>query len=293
MLRHGVLFLLLAGCVSGPRALTTAQLEAFSTRRHDGTFDQVFDATVLSLARMGLSVRDVDPRAGTLAALRRDGTGYQVSVRSRGPTQEVLAVPVPERERWVLDGDEGESARWDQLEQYTAELLAAWREHPEWQYLPEKNLVRVLSFAARLPPAWERVEPSVSRRVLVVQRHRSKKGFNPTIVLEVLRRRPVLEAKEFLLSTAEAALGAKTRLAWPEPLELTFGRSGGHGEGRVFDGPLVRPVSWHLWDQRSPSWTVRIAAICGPGDTELNCEDAWEALTASIVGAGFEFPRLR
>lgn len=285
--------LLVAGCVSGPRALSTAQLEAFSTRRHQGTYDEVFDATALSLARMGLAVRDVDLRQGTLAAARKDGTGYLVTVRSRGDEQEVLALPVPERERWVLDGDDGESARWDQLERYTAELLTAWRDHPEWQYLPEKNLVRVLSFGARLPPAWERVEPTVSRRVLVVQRHRAKKGLNPTIVLEVLRRRPVLEAKEFLLSTAEVALGAKTRLTWPEPLELTFGSSGGHGEGRVFDGPLVRPISWHLWDQRSPSWTVRLAAICGPRESELNCEDAWEALTASIVGPGFEFPRLR
>lgn len=287
-----LLVLLVAGCLSGPRALSTAQLEAFSTRRHHGSYDEVFDATVLSLARMGLAVRDVDVRAGTLAALRRDGSGYQVSVRTRGDEHEVVALPVPERERWVLDGDDGESARWDQLEQYTAELLSAWREHPEWQYVPENNLVGVLSFTARLPPAWERVDPSVSRRVLVVQRFRAKKGLNPTIVLEVLRRRPVLEAKEFLLSTAEVAFGAKARLAWPEPLELSFGTTGGHGRARVFDGPLVRPLSWHLWDQRSPSWTVRLAAVCGP-DAELECAADWEALTATIASAGFEFPRLR
>lgn len=286
------LVLVSLGCISGPRALTEAQLEAFSTRRHTGSFDEVLDATVLSLARMGLAVSDLDPAQGTLVAKRRDGSGYQVSIHGRNDEQLVVARPFPERELWVLDGDDGESARWDQLEAYTSELLSAWHEHPEWQYLAEKNLVGVLTFRARLPLAWERVEPSVSRRVVVVKRFKSRKGLNPSIVLEVLRRRPVLEAKQFLLATAEEALGAKGRLTWPDQLELSFGVAGGSGQVKVLDGTVPRPITWHLWDQRSAAWTVRLAAVCGPRGSELDCEADWSELTASIVGTGFEFPRL-
>lgn len=271
------------GCVSGPRALTHAQLEAFAARQYDGAFDEVFDATAIALERLGYGLERLDERQGTFEARRPDGRGYAVSVVTRGDAQRVVAVPVPERALWVLDGDEGESARWDALEAQTRALLEQWRDHPEWTYVPARELVGVLGFRARVPKEWERVDPSVSRRVLVVQRYRSRRGLNPSLVFEVARRTARGDPRPFLLSACEVALGARGRLRWPDAAGPP-GREG--GTAKVLDGTVPRTVRWHLWDQRSAAWSVRVAAVCAPQGEEA-CDETWAAVAASIVSRDF------
>ncbi len=288
--RVALLSLLSSACVSGPRALSPAQLEAFATRRYSGAFDEVFDATALSLERLGLSLEAVDARQGTLVAKRRDGRGYQVSLQSREGEQLVVARPVPERELWVLDGDDGELARWDALEARTRELLAAWRDHPEWEYAAARELLGVLTFRARLPKTWEHVEPSVSRRVVVVQRSKPRRGFNPSLVFEVSRRRPVTDERAFLLGAAEVALAARGRLRWPDEVLLRAGASTEGGQTKVLDGSVPRAVTWHLWHEATAAWTVRIAAVCGPFEGDATCEAEWRTLAESVVSIGFEAP---
>lgn len=282
-----------SGCVFGPRALTPAQLETFATRRYVAAFDEVFDATALSLERLGFSLEDVDARQGTLIARQRDGRGYSVTIQSREDEQLVVALPMPVRERWVLDGDDGETARWDALEEHTRELLASWREHPEWDYLAARDLLGVLTFRARLPKAWEHVESSVSRRVVLVQRSKPRRGLNPSLVFEVSRRRPVSDARAFLLGAAESALGAKGRLTWPDEVLLPPGGRTAGGRTKVLDGSVPRPVTWHAWHEATPAWTVRIAAVCGPFEGDATCEDEWRTLTESIQSPGFQPPPSR
>lgn len=282
------LLVLWSGCVSGPRPLGQSQLESYATRRHQAPFDEVFDATVLSLGRMGLSIEDADVKQGTIVARRKDGTGYSVSIQSRDDEQLVVAVPIPERSAWVLDGEDGESARWDRLESHTKELLTAWRDHPEWTFIAARNLLGVLSFYARVPQSWERVDPSVSRRVTSVQRFKSHRGLNPTILFEVKRRTPSLEARSFLLTTAEVALQAKGRLTWQGDDEPKLREGRAQRAANVLDGTVPRQISWHLWDHRTPTFTVRVAAVCGAAGSELDCDEDWEALISSIVAPGFE-----
>lgn len=286
--RVALLVVLSSACVSGPRALSANQLETFATRRYPGAFDEVFDATALSLERLGFSLDAVDARQGTLVAKGRDGRGYAVTVQSREDEQLVVALPIPDRELWVLDGDDGETARWDALEERTREMLSSWKEHPEWEYAAARELLGVLTFRARLPKAWEHVEPSVSRRVVVVQRSKPRRGLNPSLVFEVSRRRPVSDARQFLVGAAEVALGAKGRLTWPDAVALPVdGRSAG-GRTKVLDGLVPRPVTWHLWHQATAAWSVRIAAVCGPFEGDATCEEEWRALTQSVVSPGFE-----
>jgi hypothetical protein len=284
--------LVVTACVSGPRALSRDQLEALSTRQLSGDFDEVFDATWLSLEHEGLRVSEADRVAGTLRARREDGTGYDVSVTAAERTQRVRLVPVPDRATWVLDGDDGETARWDAIELHTTALLAAWRELPEWEHLAEKNLVTVPGLSARLPETWEKLEPSVSRRVLTAQRSRTqRRGLNPTWRFEVKRRTPRDDHRPFLLETAGAALFAGSRLTWPDDTRLVFAGHVAQGRVRLGDGEIARPVAYAVWVGASGAFTVRIAAICGPpADTETACAAEWRALLERLVARGVAPP---
>lgn len=284
--------LVVTACVSGPRALTQAQLEALSTRQLLGDFDEVFDATWLSLEHEGLRVSGADRLAGTLRARRQDGSGYDVSVTADERSQRVRLVPVPDRATWVLDGADGETARWDAIELHATALLAAWREVPEWSHLAEKNLVAVPGVRARLPEAWEKLEPSISRRVLTVQRSRTiKRGFNPTWRFEVKRRMPVDDHRAFVLEAAGAALFAGQRLTWPADTRLTFVEHVAQGRVRLSDGEVPRPVFYALWVGAFDAFTVRIAAVCGPpAEAENGCAAEWRALLETLAARGARPP---
>lgn len=280
-----VIAALTLGCIAGPRPVAQVQLEALSMRRYEAAYDEVFDASALAAEQLGYALREVDVSTGAIVATRADGSGYRFTVESRDGLQLVIALPIPERERWLLDGADGEHARWDELETRTRRLLEAWREVPEWEYLAGPNLVRLLDFQARPPANWLRVERSVSRRALVVQQTTQRRGFNPTLRFDVTRRRPTEPARASLIEAVGVALGAKGRLAWPDAARAQFDESGLHGDAAVLDGAVARTISWHLWDQRSPAWIVRVVAVCPVSD---RCDDVWHALTQSIVAPGFE-----
>lgn len=287
-----VSLVVVAACVSGPRALTRTQLEAFATRVYAAPFDEVFDATWLSLEHEGLRVTGVDRVAGTLLARRGDGTGYDVSVTADERSQRVVMRPVPEQAAWVLDGEAGETARWAALELHTSALLDAWRQVPEWSHLAARNLVSVAGVRAALPEAWEKLEPSVSRRTLTAQRSRSlKRGFNATWRFEVKRREPKEDHRAFLLETAGLALFAGTRLRWPDDLPLTLSRHQAQGRVKLGDGAVVRAVLFAVWVGVTDAFTVRIGAICGTvSEPEAGCAAEWRAMLDGLEAKGLVPP---
>jgi hypothetical protein len=276
-------------CLVGPRALTWPQLEPLAARRYAGEVDEIFDATALALERLGYRITRLARSEGALTAVRPDGAGYEVTIEQRDARQQVVARPTPERPLVTLDGDDGEVARWDALEAATRRLLEAWREPPEWAFVARRNEVQVLSFAAGVPSSFERVVESIDRRVVTAQRFKAgHRGLNPTVLFEVARRRPDDSARPLLQKAIELALGAKGRLNWPDALDAHFDQTGAFGPAQVLDGSVPRQVTWHAWEQRTPAFTIRIAAACGPPpDT---CAPAWETIVSSCTTAGFEFP---
>jgi hypothetical protein len=285
--------LVMVACVSGPRALSPLQLEALATRSYLAAFDEVFDATWLSLEHEGLRVSAVDRVAGTLVARRPDGTGYDVSVTADERTQRVVMLPVPERAAWTLEGEGGETARWDAIELHTSALLDAWRHVPEWTHLAERNLVSVPGLRAVLPEAWERLDTSVSRRSLTAQRSRTlKRGFNATWRFEVKRREPKEDHRAFLLETAGLALFAGNRLRWPDETALSLVGHQAQGRVRLSDGAVLRPVMYALWVGASDAFTVRIGAVCGAAsEPEAGCAAEWRAMIDALATRGLAAPR--
>jgi hypothetical protein len=243
-----------ASCVSGPRPLSRAQLAAAAVRRHAGAFDDVVQATAVALEGLGLRLAERNEREGTLLAVRADGSGYQVDVRSREGEQLVIAVPVPDQPAWVLDGESGEFARWGALAARTDAILEAWKRPGEWSYRPDRNLALVFDAQIQLPAEWARVEPDVSRQKLIVQRFATRRGPNPTMVLSIDRRAVGGENVRELIAVARLALGGGDRLTWPDDSE--------DGVARVLDGAVVRPVEWHRLRRSSAAWTIRVIAVC-------------------------------
>ncbi|MCA2979844.1 MAG: hypothetical protein INH41_31285 [Myxococcaceae bacterium] len=282
----------LSACVAGPRALSRGELEAQVTRRLAAPFDLAFDAVWLSLEHAGLRVTKADRLAGTLVARRADGSGYDASVTSEPSAQRVLLLPVPERPLWQLDGEHGEVARLDAVERHAEALLAAWRAVPEWTVVAARDLVSVQGFGALLPEAWEKLEPSVTRRVLTVSRSRSqRRGLNPTLRFEVKRRAPREDHRAFLLATAGGALFAGARLDWPTDAALTFDGHQARGVALLGDDADARPVSYALWVGVTAALTVRVAAVCGaPSEPDAGCAAEWRALVASLTNEGLTPP---
>ncbi len=290
--RSGALLaLVLSGCVAGPRPVDERTLGALSRRSYAVQFDEAYDATWLSLERLGFVVGERDRRRGTLEAQHPDGRTYAVEVEQRGSTMEVTAVPGPARQAWQLDGPLGEIARWDELGRQTRALLEAWRTWPEWSFEARRNTLTLGAFSVQVPREWARVDLEVSRRKVELQRHLpTGRGLNPTIVVEVDRRRPRHKHSPLVLEAGGRALSARTRLRLVEEVDSPLTARGYSGDVELMDPPGSHEVRWFLWDMRTPEWTVRLGAVCAREGEEA-CDTDWERVTGSIHSTGFEFPR--
>lgn len=284
--------LALSGCVAGPHPVSEEQLRSLGRRTYAAQYDEAFDATWLALERLGFRVLSQSRRVGTLLAQHDDGRQYDVGVEPHDAQHLVTALPGPPRVAWQLDGARGEVARWDELERLTRALLAAWKRWPEWTFVPAANDLGVLSLHVKAPREWEHVDLELSRHRAELQRFKpGHLGLNPTLLMDIDRRRPVHGVTPLVLETAGRALGTRTRLSLPEVLAGPLTARGYSGDASLDDGAAKHAVRWHLWDMRTPEWTIRIAAVCGPEDSELSCEGEWDKLVASVVSRGFEFPR--
>ncbi len=272
--RGSLLFLaVLASCAAtGP--LTRPEAAALSTRTWDAPTDEVFDATWLTLQANGFTITDHDRVAGTLV-FQKGERSWDVDVAALGTEQRVVISPRDDTTRTEL------AELLDVLEQGTRSLLRAWRELPEWKFDGRRNLLRVPGFVVEPPLEWEWLDFDISRRFAVVQQHRSRTVLNPTLLVELDRRRPKVPLSRSLAKAAGLTLVARARLVLPDELESTKDDTGLHGTLQVLDGTTPQEVSFHAWHTVLGSADVRLIMVC-PLASKATCDGLWASVSRSI-----------
>lgn len=245
-LTRALVVLLISGCVStGPLSETEAR--SLSTRTWDGATDEVFDATWLTLERRGFRVVQDDRLSGTLS-LTREGRTWNVDVAALGNSQRVTLAPSSPVSRAEL------SAVLDALEEGTAKLLRAWHEPPEWKFDGRKNVLSIPGFAVSPPLEWQWLDFDLSRRVVTVQKVRTRNVPNPTMLLVVDRTRPQSKLLDTARQTIGTSLSARQRLVFPDSMSP--------GSIRVLDGTTAEDVTWVGDEWALDAWQVRIVVAC-------------------------------
>ncbi|MFT3712223.1 MAG: hypothetical protein QM817_31650 [Archangium sp.] len=237
---------LISGCVSsGPLSETEAR--ALATRSWSGATDEVFDATWLTLERRGFRVVADDRLAGTLS-LTREGRTWNVDVAALGTEQRVTLAPTSRVTRAEL------SSVLDALEEGTSKLLRAWHEPPEWKFDGRKNVLSIPGFAVSPPLEWQWLDFDLSRRVVTVQKARTRNVRNATMLLEVDRVRPQSKLLDTARQTIGASLSARQRLVFPDSMTT--------GTIRVLDGTTAEDVTWSGNEWTLDAWQVRVVVAC-------------------------------
>ncbi|MBK7857594.1 MAG: hypothetical protein IPJ65_02990 [Archangiaceae bacterium] len=300
----------LACTTRGPTALSQRELQALGTHVFDAPFDEVFDATFLTLERHEGKVSQASRIEGVMESDKAeftapagwDGTAYRsyaASVYQQGAQVAVTAVPrlwagerdVSDEPWWVVPGSDGEQAHWERLFDGVQELLSAWREVPELQVEKSRGELQVLGITLHSPADWRGLEPAVDRRSAFAQRSVRGSagcadcpgGMNPSMVFEVSRRYPAFDAPRLEHQALERALGSK--LIEPDAWDTTETPTGRRGTGQVVAGDpsKVVEVVWHVWDARDPTWMVRAAAACGAPASPTDCEAQWDAMINGVT----------
>ena len=264
----------LVACTS-TQLLTQAEARALGTRTWDAATDEVYDATWLTLTARGFTVTQSDRVAGTLVVTRGART-WNLDVAARGAEQRVAVTPREPCTRAEL------TDLLDALEDGTRPLLRAWHELPEWKYDGRRNVLSLPAFSVAPPLEWEWLDYDISRRLVTVQRLRARTGLNPTLLVEVDRRRPDSRLAATLQRAAGLALGARQRLVLPDQLEHTEDETGLHGRMGVLDGTVPFEVVWHAYQSALGTSDVRLVMVC-PVKDELSCEGLWAKLHPRAV----------
>ena len=263
----------MVGCTPrGPTVLGPAQLQSRATRSIPAAFDEVYDATWLTLEAAGWTIIEHDRRAGTastntVAAPNGTGRAWAASVTQDGATVAVTLLPrVYEGERevtadmhWTLEGAGGEAERWETLFAGIVGLVEVWRVHPELVLSNSRGELDAVGLRL-LVPSWQHFEFSVDRRTLVMH----GAADVSTLLYRIERRRPDPNLVGLVHETLESAFHAGGRIAEPSQWELTRDAWGDMGEGDVLVGANLSPtpVRWRRWEAGNPAWVVRVAAVC-------------------------------
>ncbi|MDP3153344.1 MAG: hypothetical protein Q8N23_11770 [Archangium sp.] len=268
-MRFALFFLFVACTTTG--VLTRTEASALATRTWPGATEEVYDATWLTLLGQGFVVVRSDRVAGTLE-VSRAGKVFDVDVAALGTEQRVEIAPRDPLTRAEL------TALLDALEEGTRSFLRAWDELPEWSFDGRRNLLRVPGFGVAPPAEWEWLDFDISRRFVVVQQRRARTGLNPTLLVELDRRRPESRFEASLKRAAGLALVARQRLVLPEELEATEDEQGLHGSVRVLDGTSPHELSWHAYQTVLGASDVRLLMVC-----PLACREAWAEVMNSLA----------
>lgn len=229
--------------------------------------DEVFDATWLTLTARGFTVTEQDRLAGTLLLTRGEST-WDVEIAALGSEQRVAISPRHQATRAEL------SELLDALEEGTRTLLRAWHDLPEWKYDGRRNRVSVKGFSLEPPQEWAWLDFDISRRFVIVQQRRARTGLNPTLLVEIDRRRPSSPLAASLRRGAMLALSTNQRLELPEVVS-TRDQTGLHGQ-------LPLDLVWHAYETALGPTDVRVIMVC-PRSEVSECMSAWAAVAQSIL----------
>ena len=269
-----LLALALTACTSS-QVLSQAEARDLGARTWDAATDEVFDATWLTLSAKGFQVDQGNRLAGTLVATRGAQT-WDVEVAALGSEQRVQVAPRRSCTREEL------VEVLDVLEEGTRWLLRAWTALPEWKFDGRRNVLLLPGITASPPRDWEWLDFDTSHRHVVVQQLRARTGVNPTLLVDVDRRRPQSQVALAIKRAAGLTLGARQRLVLPDELEVTQNATGLHGSMRVLDGTLPLEVVWHAYEATLGTADVRLVLVC-PRAVETECRGWWAVIARSIV----------
>lgn len=290
----GVLLWATACAPRGPIALSAAQLQSRASRTIPAAFDDVYDATWLTLEAAGWPVKEHDRRAGTLGtgvvtASNGLGRAWAASVSQEGATVVVTLLPrvfenareVTGDMRWTLEGPGGEGERWEQLFASLTALVDTWRVHPELVLSNTRGELDAVGLRL-LVPSWQHFGFSVDRRTLVMQG--AGTGLVPTLLYRIERRRPEPTVVALVHETLEHAFHAEGRLAEPGEWDVARDAWGETAEGAVRVGAdlTAKTVRWRRWEAGNPAWVVRVAAVC-PVENRVECEGDVRRVIESAV----------
>ena len=291
-----VLLLAFVACAPrGPTVLSPGQLQSRASRSIPAAFDEVFDATWLTLEAEGWKVVEHELHAGTIstdAVIAANGTGraWSASVSQEGATVVVTLLPrvyegareVTADMHWTLEGPGGEAERWDALFAGIVGLIDTWRVHPELVLSNSRGELDAVGLRL-LVPNWPHFEFSVDRRTLVMQGLGT--GLVSTLLYRIERRRPEPEVAALVHETIEHAFHATGKVAEPGVWELTRDAWGQTAEGAVRVGADLtpKPVRWRRWEAGNPAWVVRVASACPVGEGGSDCERQVRQVIESAV----------
>lgn len=270
------------------RLASEADFVEASSVEYEASFDEVYDAAWLSLEKLGLQVASHDRRQGTFSAGPKDGDGYDVQVAPRelkarlslSPRRFEGGRPVLREVDWRAD-QQGAQERIAALHAQVKALAQAWRQPVELDYAPVGHVVGADGVRLPLPQSWNVLELRTDRRRLKLQLFkRATLGQNPTLLVELDRRRPApVVTALFQTLTQEAAQSAvpDAKLVVPEreerdPQLLSGGLPAWTQSFELAAEPF--DLDLHTFLAETHAWSLRAAAACPRPATPDNAPDA-------------------
>ncbi len=288
----GLFLLLLAACSSGPVRLDEAHIREHGTRRFEASPAEVWLAFHAALVADGWAPLPSRPDAGPVRTPPRDVGGgvvraWEVEVAPEGDGTRAVARPrayvdgrdVSEEAVWTPTD---EARRWDALFASALAILAAWGDPPEFVERGDAIVLEAHRFVR--PAGWAATTIAPNGRAASMQRGTPGPdgALNPTILLAVAPTRPETDRAGFGAAAVRAAFRHLGGVEPPAGLrDMTTGPHGvlGRGEVTLSSGKVVA-VRVHVWDARSPAWTLVASAACGADDDD--CERSFAALVEGV-----------
>lgn len=240
----------------------------------DASFDEVYDAAWLSAEKLGFQVIAHDRRQGTF----RLGGGFEVQATVRD-------------DRAMLRSELSDSTA---LYAQVKSLLEAWKTTPEFDYLKVGHAVATVGVRLPLPSEWNVIELRTDRRWFRLQRHkRAPEGANPTLLVELDRRRPLASNQALMQQAAELAIAGAKELLVPDDLPRAAVMNG-TGAAALTGWTQATLINAEPFDLDSLSfvtethaWTIRVAGACPRPITTENGPDqvCLKALRSVFDGA--------
>lgn len=261
----------LSGCAAS-RQLGVEDAKRFGERRYTAATDEVYDATWLALEARGASVIDGDRLAGTMVVTQATAPTFDVDIAALGAEQRVVFTPreAVQRDEWA--------ELLDDVHRRVRATIRVWHDLPEWRFDGRRNVLSVPGYSLQPPRDWAWLDFDVSRRRATVQEKRARGVVNPTLLLELERRRTHPSMVGTLQRAVTAMLAARGALAFPARFDADEDGTGAHGTSTVSDVD----VSWHGLEVPLGDTQLTVVMAC-PVEQRVACEALWTKVFDSQV----------